>query len=72
MFNRPNANRTAANLTDDQLDHVIHIVCSCFDPGLFPGVDTLDEVRQIVDVLSHERGRRAKATAEMPVPKRLQ
>jgi uncharacterized protein YsxB (DUF464 family) len=51
-------------LNDAELTLTIHVVCSAFSAAHFPGVSSLSDVRQLVDVLEHERGRREKATTE--------
>lgn len=63
-FSRSAAGAAAKNLTDAELARVIQAVCGSFPAAHFPGVRTLSEVRQLVDVLEHENGRREKATAE--------
>jgi hypothetical protein len=66
-FNRLSAVAAAEALSEDELTLAIHVVCSAFNAQKFPGVATLEHVRQMVDVLDHERGRREKATAEHAV-----
>jgi hypothetical protein len=57
-FSRTHANQQVRCLTRPELDLAIHVICSAFNSHHFPGVETLDDVRQLVDILAHEKHRR--------------
>jgi hypothetical protein len=57
-FNRDRAAQRARAFSGEELESVIRGVCAAFSAETFPGVATLDEVRQMVEILSHEQHKR--------------
>lgn len=57
-------------LTRDELELSVHVVCSAFRAQWFPGIQSLADVRELVDVLAHETKRRdiLEAIAQTEVP----
>lgn len=69
-FSRAAATEVAQTLSDAELSLAIHVVCSAFSSAHFPGVETLDHVRQMADVLEHERDRRVQTPTNVASPER--
>lgn len=57
-FSRPTAAQRARALTRDELELSIHMVVSAFSAEWFPGIESLNDVREMVDVLAREKQRR--------------
>jgi hypothetical protein len=57
-ISRPNAAQQARALTRDELELSIHMVCSAFSEKWFPGVESLNDAREMIDVLAREKHRR--------------
>ena len=57
-FNRNLAAQNARALTREELDLVIHVVCSALNARHFHGIQTVNDVRDTVDILAREQHRR--------------
>jgi len=57
-FDRAIASQRAHALTRPELDLAIHVVCSAFSSEHFPGVETLADVREMIEILAREKHRR--------------
>lgn len=69
-FDRMQAAQKARTMSRDELELSIHVVCSAFSPRWFPGIKSLNDVREMVEVLAHESRRREvlEAIAQTEVP----
>jgi hypothetical protein len=57
-FNRLHATQQVRAMTREELDLAIHVLCSAFNAQRFPGIDTLQDVHEMVSVLAKEKQRR--------------
>jgi hypothetical protein len=56
-FGRAEAMQQARGMTREDLDHSVETVCAAL-ASVFPGIESLSEVREAVEVLAREKQRR--------------